>query len=101
MLEFLAPRLKHGMIVAFDDYWVHSSRHVSGERLALHQFLEAHPQWRFVPYQTLHHVGQAYVVERADALDHVVEGATAWWARPSARARPRPRPRPRLLRRGE
>lgn len=86
VLEFLAPRLKHGMIVAFDDYWVHSARHVSGERLALHQFLRAHPEWRFVPYQTLHHAGQAYVAERADALDHVVEGEIGpRWARRSGR----------------
>jgi O-methyltransferase len=72
VLDFLKPRLKHGMIVAFDDYWVYKPTHVSGERLALHHFLEANPSWRFVPYRELHHVGQAYVVESADALEYVV-----------------------------
>lgn len=66
--EFLAPRLKHGMIVAFDDYWVYKPDYVSGERLALHQFLEAHPEWNFVPYRDIFHTGQSYVVEAAGSL---------------------------------
>lgn len=68
VLEFLEPRLKHGMIVAFDDYWVYSATHVSGERLALHEFLREHPEWTFVPYQEIHHVGVSYVVEDSGAL---------------------------------
>lgn len=68
VLDFLAPRLKHGMIVAFDDYWVYKPDYVSGERLALHQFLEAHPEWNFVPYRDIYHAGQSYVVEAAGSL---------------------------------
>jgi O-methyltransferase len=69
VLKFLRPRLKHGMIVAFDDYWVYKPAHVSGERLALHEFLQGQSEWNFVPYRELHHVGQSYIVEGVKALD--------------------------------
>ena len=68
VLEFLEPRLKHGMIVAFDDYWTYTSQHVSGERLALHEFVRDHPDWNFVPYRHIFHVGQTYIVEDAAAI---------------------------------
>ena len=66
--EFLAPRLKHGMIVAFDDYFLWSPTEVSGERSALAEFLAAHPQWHFERYKDVHYVGLSFVVERVDAL---------------------------------
>jgi hypothetical protein len=56
------------MIVAFDDYWVYKPDHVSGERLALHEFEQQHPQWRFVPFRDIYHAGQSYVVEDASLL---------------------------------
>ncbi len=68
VLEFLAPRLKHGMIVAFDDYYCWSPTDVSGERLAMHEFLTAHPDWNFYRYQNIHWSGLAFVVERADSF---------------------------------
>jgi hypothetical protein len=64
VLEFLAPRLKHGMIVAFDDYFCYSPKHVSGERAALHEFLEANPEWTFCRYKDVHWGGVSYIVER-------------------------------------
>jgi O-methyltransferase len=67
--EFLAPRLKHGMIVAFDDYHLWTDKEVSGERAALHEFLQAHPEWTFQPFKEVHYAGVSFVVERADALD--------------------------------
>ena len=69
MLEFLEPRLKHGMIVAFDDYYCWTPTDVSGERAALHEFLTAHPQWNFYRYKEIHWAGTSFVVERADAFD--------------------------------
>jgi O-methyltransferase len=68
VLEFLEPRLKHGMIVAFDDYFCWSPTDVSGERAALHQFLTAHPQWHFERYKSIHWSGLSFVVERADSF---------------------------------
>lgn len=68
VLDFLAPRLKHGMIVAFDDYFCFTDSHVSGERLALHQFLTRHPEWHFERFKDPAWGAVSYVVERSDAL---------------------------------
>jgi O-methyltransferase len=64
-LRFLAPRLKHGMIVAFDDYNCWSPTHVSGERAALHELLLAHPQWHFHRFADITWGSVAFVVEHA------------------------------------
>ncbi|MCB0977609.1 MAG: hypothetical protein KDB02_09135 [Acidimicrobiales bacterium] len=63
VLEFLAPRLKHGMIVAFDDWFCWSPTGVSGEKEALREFQEAHPQWNFDRYKDVHRSGVSFVVE--------------------------------------
>jgi hypothetical protein len=70
VLEFLAPRLKHGMIVAFDDYYCWSPTDVSGERRALREFLAAHPEWNFYRYKEIHWAGTSFVVEHADSPPH-------------------------------
>lgn len=64
VLEFLAPRLKHGMIVAFDDWFCWTPTGVSGEKEALQEFLAAHPQWHFDRYKDVHRSGVSFVVER-------------------------------------
>lgn len=63
VLEFLAPRLKPGMIVAFDDYFCYSPTEVSGERLALHEFLDSHPEWSFCRFKDVSWGGVSFVVE--------------------------------------
>jgi hypothetical protein len=68
VFEFLAPRMKHGMIVAFDDYFLFTADEVSGERAVLHEFATAHPEWRFLRYQDVHYAAASFVVERADLL---------------------------------
>lgn len=68
VLEFLEPRLKHGMILAFDDYWHWSPRNVSGERSAFHEFRERNPQWHFERYHDVHRCGVSFVVEHAHLL---------------------------------
>jgi O-methyltransferase len=63
VLDFLRPRLKHGMIIAFDDYHCWSVTHPSGERQAM---LEAFPDdgpWELVPYQTYGWAGASFVLE--------------------------------------
>lgn len=65
-LEFLAPRLKHGMIVAFDDYYCWSAADVSGERAALDEFLAGHPQWNVLRFKDPTWGGASFVVERVD-----------------------------------
>jgi hypothetical protein len=69
VLDFLVPRLKHGMIVAFDDYFCWTQNSVSGERRALQEFLTAHPQWHFERFKDPTWSGVSFVVERADALE--------------------------------
>lgn len=64
-LRFLGPRLKHGMIIAFDDYNCWSPTHVSGERAAIHEFLLEHPQWHFRHFKDVTWGSVAFVVEHA------------------------------------
>lgn len=64
VLQFLAPRIKHGMIVAFDDWFCWSPTDVSGEKHALEEFLAAHPEWNFDRYKDVHRSGVSFVVER-------------------------------------
>jgi O-methyltransferase len=67
VLEFLAPRLKHGMILGFDDWYCWTENNPSGERVATEEFLAAHPEWRFVRFKDVFWGGLAFVVERADS----------------------------------
>jgi hypothetical protein len=64
-LEFLRPRLKHGMILAFDDYYCWTDSDVSGERAALAEFAADHPEWNFHRYMSIDWDGVAFVVEDA------------------------------------
>ena len=67
VLRFLVPRLKHGMIVAFDDYHNWSSEQMSGERRALQEAFRDHPDWDFVPYVQYGYSGESFVVHRRGA----------------------------------
>lgn len=68
VFEFLSTRLKHGMIVAFDDYFCWSPDRVSGERSAFDEFRLAHPQWHFERYKDVHRAGVSFVVYHADQV---------------------------------
>jgi O-methyltransferase len=70
VLDFLEPRLKHGMIVAFDDWFCWSPTQVSGERAALEEFLADHPEWTFSRFKDIHWSGLAFVVESTEAIGH-------------------------------
>jgi len=63
VLAFLLPRLKHGMIIAFDDYFCWSATQPAGERRAMREVFDDHPQWSLLPYVTFGWHGQAFVVE--------------------------------------
>ena len=63
VLDFLAPRLKHGMIIAFDDYYCWSTTQPSGERLAMRHAFPDDGRWELVPYQTIGWAGASFVVE--------------------------------------
>ncbi len=66
VLEFLAPRLKNGMILAFDDYFCWTADDVSGERVALDEFLTAHPEWNLLRFKDPTWGGVSFVVEAVD-----------------------------------
>lgn len=65
VLAFLKPRLKHGMIIAFDDYYCWSSTQLSGERKACAEYFKDSPLWNLVPFMTFGGGGggMSFVVE--------------------------------------
>jgi hypothetical protein len=67
VLAFLGPRLKHGMILAFDDYFCWTAVDVSGERRACGEYFHGSALWRLVPLQSFGG-GMSFVVERADLV---------------------------------
>lgn len=68
VLRFLLPRLKHGMILALDDYFVLSATHASGARRAFVEILEQHPAWRLLPYVQFAWGGLSFIVESRTVL---------------------------------
>ena len=63
VLRFLLPRLKHGMIICFDDYYCFSSTQVAGERKAMLECCETNPGWGFLPYRQCGTFGASFIVE--------------------------------------
>lgn len=63
VLTFLTPRLKHGMIIAFDDYYCWTSTQVSGERKACAEFFRASNEWTLVPYIQYGWHGMSFLLE--------------------------------------
>ena len=68
VLTFLQPRLKHGMIIAFDDYHCWSNGTVSGERQAMLEFFASETQFQLVPYMNIGWHGAAFVVEALEGV---------------------------------
>jgi hypothetical protein len=63
VLEFLGPRLKHGMIIAFDDYYCWSATQVSGERKACAEYFRNSEKWVLLPFIKYGWGGMSFVVE--------------------------------------
>ena len=63
VVEFLLPRLKHGMIIAMDDYFAYSATDVSGERRATCELLANHERFRLVPFLRYGWASVAFTVE--------------------------------------
>lgn len=68
VLEFLLPRLKHGMILAFDDYFVYSRDQASGARRACVKVLGDNPDWRLLPYFQFAWGGLSFIVESKSVM---------------------------------
>lgn len=63
VLRFLEPRLKNGMILAFDDYYLSWLAGIAGERKAFIELAERVPQFNFLPYLQYGWHGMSFVVE--------------------------------------
>ena len=63
VLEFLLPRLKHGMIIGFDDYHCWSADQLSGERQAMLELFQGEMRWRLVPFMRFGWHGESFIVE--------------------------------------
>ena len=68
VLEFLLPRLKHGMVIGFDDYFCYSASQLPGERRAQLEFFSHHTRWELVPYIQFGWHGQSFIVEDREIL---------------------------------
>ena len=63
VLAYLMPRLKHGMIIAFDDYFCWTATQISGERRAMLDVFADHARWQLLPFVQFGWHGQSFVVE--------------------------------------
>lgn len=63
VLAYLMPRLKHGMIIAFDDYFCWTATQLSGERRAMLEAFSGHARWQLAPFMQFGWHGQSFVVE--------------------------------------
>jgi len=63
VLEFIAKRLKHGMVIAFDDYYCFSSTGMSGERRAYLELVGLEQRFNFLPYLNFGWHGMSFIVE--------------------------------------
>jgi hypothetical protein len=68
VLDFLEPRLKHGMIVAFDDYFCWSANQISGERRAMLELSARNQRWVWTPYVQFGWHGLSFVIEDRETL---------------------------------
>jgi glycosyltransferase involved in cell wall biosynthesis len=64
VLAFLADLLQEGSILLFDDWNLFGASDAMGERKALREFLEAHPNWTAETYITFGWHGQAFIMHR-------------------------------------
>jgi hypothetical protein len=66
-LEFVAPALRQGSIVMFDDYDHLAADPDAGERRALREFLARHPEMEVEPYRNYGVAARAFLVHRRAA----------------------------------
>ena len=64
VMHFLVPRLRHGMVLAFDDYFCYSATDISGERRAVTEVFALLSEWRLEPFLQFGWHGMSFVVER-------------------------------------
>ena len=63
-LDFVAPALQQGSVLMFDDYDHIAASRAVGERRALREFLEKHPEIEVEPYRNYGAAARAFLVHR-------------------------------------
>jgi hypothetical protein len=63
VLRFLESRMKHGMIVALDDYYCYSAHSLSGNRRACLEFLQRNSRFHFSPFVQFGWHGMSFILE--------------------------------------
>lgn len=74
VLGFLKSRLKHGMVIGFDDYFCYSPTNVAGERAAMLEFLSGEDRFELLPYLPCCWAGMSFIVEDKAQLDRYRSG---------------------------
>jgi cytochrome P450 len=64
VLEGVAPILADGALVCFDDWFMYQGDPNQGEARALKEFLERHPEWLAIPYQTYSVFCNSFILRR-------------------------------------
>jgi O-methyltransferase len=67
VLRFLGSRIRHGTVLAFDDYFLYGESSPSGERIAAAEFFDRHDEWQLLPYLQWGWYGMSFIVERRGA----------------------------------
>lgn len=73
VFNYLKSRLKHGMILAFDDYFTYSSSTISGERKAFLEMKKELTQFHFEPFVQFGWAGMSFIIEEKRLIDESVE----------------------------
>lgn len=64
VLDFLTPRLAHGALLLFDDWFCFKGASDRGEAKACGEWLERNPDISLVPWRQWDWAGQAFIVRR-------------------------------------
>jgi hypothetical protein len=63
-LAMVAPILQDGTLMCFDDWFMYRGNPAQGEQRAFREFLEAHPEWQAIPYQTYSVFCNSFIMHR-------------------------------------
>lgn len=64
VLEGVAPVLADGALVCFDDWFMYRGDPKQGEARAMAEFLEEHPEWQAIHYQTYSVFCNSFILRR-------------------------------------
>jgi hypothetical protein len=64
VLEFVTPLIQDGTVIIFDDWWLWHSRPDEGEQRAFHEWRALNPTIEVVPYRSVGHHGEAFLLRR-------------------------------------